>query len=193
MSNENGAILSLAKGMICCSDRDLSSSENSSSEACSNKCWVKTLYSYFIVKKRGNSFQTRVFLVELIQQHNQIQLYLWSHNHILYFVSDLPNNQPACAVQHGSVGDVVYDACGTAMSFAIVNKLRDEWIMLSANVSFSLGAEQEGSVSYLSKPVLYPFAKHTWKINIDVSQHNSFGFTLCSYSSFIPPIYCINI
>ena len=27
-------------------------------------------------------------------------------------------------------------------------------------------------MSYLSKLVLYPFVKHTWKINIDVSQCN---------------------
>ena len=135
----------------------------------------------------------RPFLVELIQQHNPIQLCLWSHNRILYFISSLPNNQPACAVQHGSVWDFIYDDYGTAVNFIIVNKLWHEWIILSANVSFSLGVAQEGFVSYLSKLVLYPFVKHTWKINIDVSQCNSFGFSLCLYSVFIPPIYCINI
>lgn len=60
-----------------------------------------------------------------------------------------------------------------------------------ANASFSLGVEQEESVSYLSKLVLYPFVKHTWRTNIDVSECNSSGFTL--YSVFIPPVYFVNI
>lgn len=111
--------------------------------------------------------------------------------YFIFFFYSLLNNWPACATQHGSVWDFIYDGCATAVNFIVVNKLWHEWIILAANVSFSLGVEQEESVSYLSKLVLYPFVKHTWKTNIDVSECNSFGFTL--YSVFISPVYFINI
>lgn len=62
------------------------------------------------------------------------------------------------------------------LNFVIVNELLHERIVLSADVSFPLGVEQEGSVFYLSKLVLYPFVKHTWKTSIDVSQCSSFFF-----------------
>lgn len=135
----------------------------------------------------------RMFLAELIEQPNPIWLCLQSHKYIFCLAFSLPNNQPTCAMQHGSVWDFIYDDYSTAVNFAIVNKWCHEWMILSANVSFSLGVEQEGSGSYLSKLVLCPFVKHTWKINTDVSQCHSFHFTLCLDSGFIPSICCINI
>lgn len=111
----------------------------------------------------------------------------------LCFIFSLSSSGPTCAVQPGLVWDFIYDRYSTAVNILIVNKLWPEWIILSAYVSFSLGVEQEGSVSYLSKLVLYPFVKHTWKISIDVSQYISFGFSLCLFSVFIPPVYCMNI
>lgn len=76
------------------------------------------------------------------------------------------------------------------LNFVIDNQLLYEWIVLSADVSFLLGVEQEGSVFYLSKLVLYPFVKHTWKTSIDVSQCSSLFFflflgNLCLYYVFI--------